>query len=374
MMKCMRFALALATGAVLVGPWQPAATGAAGESAEPDAVARLADEVRLQGWLVFSARSQAGDWDLFLCRPDGSQLRNITLTPQTNEAAPRFSRDGRRLLYRRLPRQEQLDRNQHGTQGEVVLANSDGTQPAALGAQGEYPWASWSPDGKQIACLSIRGISLVEIATRRVVRTLPRQGFFQQLMWSPDGKGLCGVANNYGTGWSVARLDLSSGKAAAVSRVNCCTPDWFPDNRQIIFSSRPTGQKANNGYGWTQLWMAGADGRNARLVYGEDGRHVYGGLISPDGKYVVFTGNMNEDGDPDNAGAPMGLMRLADAPIIAGESRELRSVAPRYKRWAGAGAAHGLGAGLDQPRHPAAPAGWGSSRSCQSLGCEGPAQ
>ncbi len=50
-------------------------------------------------------------------------------------------------------------------------------------------------------------------------------------------------------------------------------------------------------------------------------------MISPDGRYVLFTGNMQEDGDPGNAGAPMGLMRLSDAPIIGGESRELRRIA-----------------------------------------------
>jgi hypothetical protein len=43
---------------------------------------------------------------------------------------------------------------------------------------------------------------------------------------------------------------------------------------------------------------------------------------------VLFTGNMEEDGDPGHAGAPMGLMRLADAPIIGGESRELRQLHP----------------------------------------------
>ena len=90
-----------------------------------------------------------------------------------------------------------------------------------------------------------------------------------------------------------------------------------------------TGQKANNGYGWTQLWMADAEGKSRQLVYGEDGRHVYGGNVSPDGKYVLFTGNLQEDGDPGNAGAPMGLMRLSDAPIIGGESKELRALHPK---------------------------------------------
>ena len=179
--------------------------------------------------------------------------------------------------------------------------------------------------------MSIKGIAFYDLDRRAVVRTLPRKGFFQQVTWSPDGEWLVGVANSFGTGWSVARMDAATGEVGAVNRVDCCTPDWFPDGRNIIFSWRPPGQKANNGYGWTQLWRAAADGRSRQLVYGEDGRHVYGGCVSPDAKYVLFTGNMAEDGDPGRAGAPMALMRLSDAPIIGGESRELRALHPEAK-------------------------------------------
>jgi Tol biopolymer transport system component len=292
---------------------------------------RLAGEVRGQGFIIFCARSDNGDWDLFVCHPDGSDVRNFTSTPLYNEAAPQFSRDGRRLLYRRLARGETIDGNRYGTQGELVLARGDGTHPVALGKSGEYSWASWSPDGEQIACLSIKGISFVEAASGHVVRKLPRKGFFQQLVWSPDGKWLAGVANDFGAGWSVARMDAVTGAASAVSRVDCCTPDWFPDSRSLIFSNRPPGQKENEGNGWTQLWMADLNGKSRRLVYGEDGRHVYGGNVSPDGRYIVFTGNMREDGDPGRKGAPMGLLRLADAPIIGGESAELRKLHPEAR-------------------------------------------
>jgi Tol biopolymer transport system component len=306
----------------------------ASETARDESVASLAKEVRAKGWIAFSARSENGDWDLMLCRPDGSGLRNLTRTPNYNEASPQFSRDGKQLLYRRLKRDEKIDNNHHGTQGELVISRSDAAGGVALGASGEYPWASWSPDGKQIACLSIKGIFFVDVASRKVVRTLPRKGFFQQLTWSPDGKWLCGVSNAFGASWSIGRINVATGEADAVSTIDCCTPDWFPDSRSIIFSNRPPGQTTNNGYGWTQLWMAGHEGRassagwSRRLVYGEDGRHVYGGNVSPDGKYVLFTGNMEEDGDPGNSGAPMGLMRLADAPIIGGKSEELRRLHP----------------------------------------------
>lgn len=322
--------LEVAVASSLLTGWALTAPGSTGpiQPVRAELEQRLAVEVRHQGWIAFAARSEQGDWDLFLGRPDGSDVRNLTRTPELNEAAPQFSRDDRELLYRRLPRNETIEGNRYGEQGELVFAHIDGTAPQAFGKPGEYPWASWSPDGQQIACLSLKGIAFVDLATRKVVRAFDRQGFFQQLTWSPDGQWLVGVANAYGTGWSIARLSVATGEAQAVNRVDCCTPDWFPDSRNVIFSWRPPGQKGNGGQGWTQLWMADAQGKSRRLIYGEDGRHVYGGHVSPDGQYVLFTGNMQEDGDPGRSGAPMALMRLKDAPIIGGESQELRALHP----------------------------------------------
>lgn len=280
------------------------------------------------GWIAFSARGEAGDWDLFLCRPDGSSLRNVTRTREFNEAYPLFSRDGCRLLYRRLARSESVDGNRYGAQGALVAARSDGAGAVVLGRDGEFPWASWSPDGKALACLAADGIFIVDPSNRRELRRLPRKGFFQQMTWSPDGKALIGVSNGFGTSWSIARLLLETGEANAVSCVDCCTPDWSPDGSQVVFASRPPGQGTNNGYGWTQMWSASPDGTNRRLLYAEEGRHVYGAHVSPDGRYAVFTGNAAEDGDAGNAGAPMALMRLADAPIVVGTSRELRERHP----------------------------------------------
>jgi Tol biopolymer transport system component len=256
-------------------------------------------------------------------RPDGTDRRNLTNTPGYNEGLARYSPDGRKILYRRLPRSERFDNNRHGLQGELVLANADGSNPEVLGKDGEYPWASWSPDGTRIACLQAAGIRFVDLATRRVTGTLRRQGFYQQMTWSPDGRWLCGVANNFDTSWSVARMDAVTGAVNAVSTADCCTPDWFPDSRALIYSRRP-GK-------WTQLWRASADGRERRLVYAEEGRHVYGGCVSPDGRYVLFTGNKEEDGDPKNAGAPMGLMRVQDAPVVGGHSPSLRREHPEAK-------------------------------------------
>jgi Tol biopolymer transport system component len=294
-------------------------------------VAKLAEEVRGMGWIVYAAISPRGDWDLYLMRPDGSQRRALTQTPDWNETWPQLSRDGSRLLYRRLKRGEAVNGNDYGRQGAPVVANSAGLSPQVLGGDGDLPWATWSPDGRELATLGLKGIQFVDVETGKVRRTLKRKGFYQQLTWSPDGQWLVGVANNFATSWSIARMNATTGEVNAVNMVDCCTPDWFPDARGVIFSWRPPGQKTNRGQGWTQLWRADAVGANPRLVYAKDDRHAYGSCVSPDGKYVIFTGNAQEDGDPEHGGGPMGLMRLSNAPIIEGSSPDVRALHPDAK-------------------------------------------
>jgi len=314
--------IATKTATVLLLVVLATTTTHSGEKTVPQAT-ELAREVRDKGWIIYGARTARGDWDLFTMRPDGSDVRNFTNTPQFNEGLPRFSPDGNRILYRRIPVSERFDNNRHGLQGELVFANSDGSAVEVFGKEGEFPWASWSSEGKKIVCLSPRGIEFYDLATKTVTARLDRNGIFQQTTLSPDGKWLSGVANSFGTGWSVVRMDVGNGVVNPVSKVDCCTPDWFPDSRTMIYSSRP--------HEWTQLWMADGEGKERHLVYAEDGRHIYGGCVSPDGKYVLFTGNKEEDGDPKNAGAPMGLLRLRDTPTITGLSHVTRKEHPGAK-------------------------------------------
>jgi Tol biopolymer transport system component len=299
---------------------------------EPDTpAAQLKAEVSQKGWIASAARSEKGDWDLFMMRPDGSHRRNVTNSAEHNESYPLFSRDGTKLLYRKLAKNEQIDGNRYGEQGIPVVANANGTSPKELGADGSLPWASWSPDGKEFACLSVKGVQFVDSTTGALLRTNKRNGFFQQITWSPDGNWLSGVSNAFGTAWSVARMKVATGETNPVSTQDNCTPDWFPDSARMIFSNRHASDKLLGKNGWTQLWMANGDGSKPQLIYAEDGRHIYGGHVSPDGKYLLFTGNPQEDGDPTNGGAPMALIRLADTPMIGGNSEFLKKQHPTAK-------------------------------------------
>lgn len=291
----------------------------------------LADEVRSKGWILFSARSDNGTWDLYLARPDGSSARNLTNTPEYEEAAPRFSPDSSRILYRRLEKGAKIDHDKWGFTGQLVMANPDGSKVQVMGAEGEYPWASWMPDGRRVACLNKTGITFVDLETGKTTKEMPRSGIYQQLFVSPDGRWLCGTGNVKSNAWNVVRMNAETGELHPVHEFQSCTPDWFPDSKRLIYSSRPDKQKVNKGYGCTQLWMAEGDASDARLIYGEEGFHIYGGKVSPDGAYVICAKCPEDGGGAESRGALMVVMRLADTPMIGGASQELRALHPDAK-------------------------------------------
>lgn len=305
--------------------------GAGAGAADGGDVRKLAEEVRDKGWLVYCARGGNGTWDLFASRPDGSAARNLTNTPDWEEAGPSFSNDGKKLLYRRLRKGAVIDHDLWGFQGQLMIANAGGGAAEPFGGEGEYAWASWSPDGNRLLCLTRREIQIVDIASKSVFHSMPRKGIYQQLFWSPDGKWLTGTGNFGGMQWSVVRMGAETGAVNAVSAFQSCTPDWHPDSRRVIFSSRPADQSPDNPYGWTQLYMADGEGQLVQLLYGEDGYHIYGGCVSPDGRYVAFTKSEADGGASERSGAPIHVMRMNDAPVVAGDSPFLEPKYPSAK-------------------------------------------
>lgn len=303
---------------------------AQGQSTERE-VQKLRAELAGKGWLLFSAKTQDGDYDLYLSHPDGSARRNLTRTSEWSEFGGRFSPDGKRMLFRRLPKRpgEGLNHDSWGSMGTLVIANADGSNPQVQGGNGDWPWACWSPDGKQLSCLYKREgvIRIFDLETKKLAKEMPRQGIFQQLYWSGDGQRLCGTANLNGQDWNILSLELASGTATQVSRHLCCTPDWFQgDPRRVVYSCRVPG--VDSAYGWTMLMQGTADGKDRKLVYGERGRHIYYGCTSPDDRYAVFA-HPESDGGTD---AEMVVVRLADTPIIVPEDyRGLKELYPEAK-------------------------------------------
>ncbi|MCC7374437.1 MAG: PD40 domain-containing protein [Verrucomicrobiales bacterium] len=286
----------------------------------------LAAEMHHHGWIAFSTQTELGDWDLVAMRPDGSERRALTSTPEFNEAGVRFSPDGQRFLYYRMAKSDAVDNNTYGT-FDLIVASADGTRATNFGRG--FPWASWSPDGRHLATLTPKGVQIIDATSRAVVRTLPRQGIIQQLSWSPDGKSFTGTANGLGAFWNIAALPDAGGLVNAISeteRYNC-TPDWCPDGRRIVYARGIIPEKP----GRAELWVADTDGQHRAMVYAETDRHVYGACSSPDGKYLMFTRSVADLGAVGKSQTTLAIVRWSDTPMRGDESAELRQRYPDGK-------------------------------------------
>jgi len=275
-MTTSRFARGLAPWALLAAALIAPATATA---ADDPAAEQLRKEVGKKGWIVMALYAQeveakrrlpddeAGQADLYLMRPDGSEMRNITNTPDRHEFFARFSPDGKKIMYRRLRKSKEIEHDSVGTQGELVVANSDGSNPVAYGKNGEYPWATWSPDIKQIACLEHNEgtIRIYDFETKKQVKQLPSQGIFQQMYWSPDGKYLCGPAEVKGVKWCIISLDIETQQATVLTKYFNCTPNWLRDSSGIVYSCRNPewGRKGGKGepYGYTVFFAPAIEDR-----------------------------------------------------------------------------------------------------------------
>jgi Tol biopolymer transport system component len=145
----------------------------------------------------------------------------------------------------------------------------------------------------------------------------------QQLAWSPDRKWFAGTANGLGVAWTIGRLNAGTGQINAVSETDRynCTPDWLADSERIIYSRGIVPDSA----GWAQLWVTAGGGDPRRMLYAEDGRHIYGGCVSPDGAYVLFTRSKEDLGKVDNSQTTMAIVRWKDTPMVGRGSESLRA-------------------------------------------------
>jgi Tol biopolymer transport system component len=189
-----------------------------------------------------------------------------------------------------------------------------------------YRWATWGPDSSRIACLAGGSIQIVDLKTRNTVREVPRKGIVQQLGWSPDGKWFAGTANGLGSYWNIGRLDAAAGEVNAVSETDRynCTPDWLPDSKRIVYSRGIIPEQS----GFAEIWIADGDGQERQAVYVEANRHLYGGCVSPDGRYLLFTRSEADLGPVEPSRTSMSIIRLADAPLAVGESAAIRARFP----------------------------------------------
>ncbi|MDQ2841888.1 MAG: amidohydrolase, partial [Acidobacteriota bacterium] len=245
-----------------------------------------------KGDLVTFQAYKGGTFHIWVIRPDGAGLRQIT-EGHGDDREPRFSPDGTKIAFG-------SDRAFKGSYDIWAVDVSGGKLTEwTKSAEDEYEPA-WSPDGSEVAFVSGVGANGTTIQAvnaeghRRVLATAPHGAHLDSPTWSTNGKSIAYV--QIGGGKSVMMIDgRKVGSEDDVFPFPAC---WLPGKR-ILYSGGGKILVTALGSGETSavpfeakfaFHLPGYRRKEFNLEPASDSpvKGIVSPALSPDGKQVIF--------------------------------------------------------------------------------------
>ena len=233
---------------------------------------------------------------------------------------PQLSPDGGHLVYVR----SDADWEENRTVSHLFLVGADGSGTVQLtfGEEGESS-PLWSPDGETVAFLARRGegegtqIYLLPMAGGEARPLTSHETSVRSISWSPDGRFLFFLAEDPRTDEEkrkeevgddvyafdetyrqvhLWKIDVETGQETRITDGDFSVGQYrlSRDGGQVAHTRAPSPL-----YGdvqWGEVWLMGAEGDGPRQLT-SDTVPQQGPELSPDGGWVLFRADANEDFD-----------------------------------------------------------------------------
>jgi Tol biopolymer transport system component len=235
----------------------------AGIAASAAGPIRSATAAAPSGTIVF-ASDRSGNYQIYSVHADGSRLGQLTRN-HASDKAPRFSPDGRRIVFTRST-------NCCGPGLWVMKAN--GSRQRRLAAYGSNP--AWSPDSRRIAYVGLgkgagnsEPLVIADIDSRRrfVVR-----GTTSNPVWSLDGRWIA-FARQIGDRYDLMLVGRDGGRPRTLRRNGGAPLGWTRHGEVVTTTSRG-------------IYLVRPEGRTARRLPAV--RNAYAFALSPDGRRLAW--------------------------------------------------------------------------------------
>lgn len=220
-------------------------------------------------WIAFHS-FRSGGGDVYLMRPDGSELTQVTTGPD-REYGVEISPDGTLIAYT------------NNTTGALHTIGVDGTGDVVVVPDGQQ--ATWSPDGLKLAYSTGNQIWTANADGSGATQLTFNAQSTRDPAWSPDGTRI--AYQVFGDIW-VMNAD-GSGQASVTAQADWdAAPQWSPDSTMLAFQSTRGGQ--------SDIWTMDADGTNLNNVT-NDGNSNERPAWSRDGLELVYGASVGYQAD-----------------------------------------------------------------------------